>query len=214
MSKKRTFLNHFLEIIHSVLNFLALLLQFVKVVIIVSVFIIGRLDFYINENLEFDYEDIALSFDSYKDSYLINRIVELNYSDQAEEIPPFENELTTIISVINSTDNGEFKEELPFDLNYTMPIIYIEEPPLSDKLRVNYSAYVIYFVFDLINNMIIFYFLERRHFKMLFLFQSFDILWILFCYLINFYCCLIESLLFKCFVIIIVILFVFIDFLS
>lgn len=202
-----------LSIIHSVQNFLTLLLQFVKVVIIVSVFIIGRLDFYINENIEFDYEDITLSFGTYKDSYLINRIVEMNFSDQPEEEPPIELE-TTVVSLFDNETIDTDTDSTPEFENYTMPEIYAEATPLIDRLKVSYSAYFIYFVIDLNNNIIIFYTLERRHFKMLFAFQLMDVVWMLICYTINFYCCLIESLLFKASVIVFVALFVFIDFIS
>ena len=208
---------NFLSAVHTIQNFITFLMQFLKVVIIVSVFIIGRLDFYVRENLEFDYEDIALSFGSYKDTYLINRIVELNFTELPDEEPLPELEITTQAeqlekpppsSNISASDNR-------FVYNVSVPLdIYADDTPLIEKVRYSYNVYVAYFLLDLINNLVIFYTLERRHFKTLFLFQAFDVLWILVCYWIKFYCCLIESLLFKCFVILLIALFVLIDFLS
>ena len=217
MKKKRGKRISFLSVIHAVQNFLTFLMQFVKVVIIVSVFIIGRLDFYVRENLEFDYEDIALSFGSYKDTYLVNRIVELNFSDIPEDEPAPELEITT---VAESPDTGSGSANSSntgnrFIYNVTVPLdIYVDDTPFVEKLKFNYSAYVAYFLLDLLNNLIIFYTLERRHFKSLFLFQTFDVLWILVCYTVDFYCCIIESLLFKCFVIVLIALFIFIDYFS
>lgn len=213
VKKKRKKIN-FLSVMHTVQNFITFLMQFVKVVIIVSVFIIGRLDFYVRENFEFDYEDIALSFGSYKDSYLINRIVELNFSEIPEEEPPSGLEITTVAEPVPTSSNASVDDNR-FVYNVSVPLdIYVDDTPFLEKLKFNYSAYSVYFVLDLINNLIIFYTLERRHFKTLLLFQAFDVVWILVCYTVNFYCCLIESLLFKCFVIILIALFVFIDLLS
>lgn len=216
VKKKRGKQINFLSAVHTIQNFITFLMQFVKVVIIVSVFIIGRLDFYVRENLEFDYEDIALSFGSYKDTYLINRIVELNFTEIPDEEPLPELEITTQAETLDKPANSNASNSGDrFAYNVTIPLdIYVDDTPLIEKLRYNYSVYVAYFWLDLLNNLVIFYTLERRHFKTLFLFQMFDVLWILVCYWINFYCCLIESLLFKCFVILLIALFVLIDFLS
>lgn len=182
--------------------------------IIVSVFIIGRLDFYIIENLEFDYNDITLSFDTYKDTYLINRIVEQNFSDQIEDDPITTETTVESLIVENATNDNQRQDNNQIDFNYTyqMPDIF-DDTVLIDKLRANYYAYLIYFFLDLINNMIIFYSLERKHYKTLFFFQLVDILWILICQTVKFYCCLIESQLYKVIVIFVIAIFIFIDFL-
>ena len=208
--KKRRKKINVLSVIHAVQNFLTFFFQFIKVVIIVSVFIIGRLDFYVRENWVYDYVDITLSFGSYKDSYLINRIVDMNFTELPDEEP--EPEISTVASETSSNTSHSGTQ---FVYNVTVPLdIYVDDTPFIEKLRVNYSAYVVYFLLDLINNMIIFWTLERRHYKTLFLCQALDVLWILICYTVNFYCCIIESLLFKCFVIVLVALFIFIDFFS
>lgn len=208
--KKRRKKINVLSLIHAVQNFLTFFFQFIKVVIIVSVFIIGRLDFYVRENWVYDYVDITLSFGSYKDSYLINRIVDMNFTELPDEEP--EPEISTVASETSSNTSHSGTQ---FVYNVTVPLdIYVDDTPFIEKLRVNYSAYVVYFLLDLINNMIIFWTLERRHYKTLFLCQALDVLWILICYTVNFYCCIIESLLFKCFVIVLVALFIFIDFFS